>query len=306
MRSKAISIFSAPPRPRLYTKCVDISGKKIALPSFCFFSSIIMKSLVKVLTIAGSDPSGGAGIQADLKTFLTLGAFGMAVPAALTMQNSVGVSGVSGVPPSALRAQLETLMSDIKPNAVKTGMLLTRRNVDVIAEIAKEFRIKNLVVDPVLRSTSGRMLLQPAAVSSLKKNLIPRALIVTPNIPEAEVLSGLSIRTETDKDYAAGRILDLGPKYVLIKGGHAKGHAVDTLYGGKTVLSFSTPRRKGEFHGTGCALASAIAVFIGRGLPVEKAVENAKQFVDSLLKTAGKVGKGKVKYLLLQSANCKL
>lgn len=257
-----------------------------------------MQSLIKVLSIAGSDPSGGAGIQADLKIFQALGAFGMAVPAALTMQNSCGVSGVSAVSPRVLRAQLETLLSDIKPNAVKTGMLLTQRNVDIVAAVVSEFRVKNLVIDPVLRSTSGRVLLQPAAISSLKKNLISRALIVTPNIPEAEVLSGLSIHTESDRDYAAGRILDLGPKYVLIKGGHANGRAEDTLYGGKTVLSFSTPRRKGEFHGTGCALSSAIAVFIGRGLSVEKAVEKAKQLVDSLLKTAGQVGKGKAKYFL--------
>ncbi len=250
----------------------------------------------KVLSIAGSDPSSGAGIQADLKTFQTLGAFGMAVPAALTVQNSRGVSGVEPVSSIMLSKQLEALLSDIRSDAVKTGMLLTKQNMDAVAAAVKQFRIRNLVVDPVLRSSSGKTLLQPGALSSLKKRLFPLALVVTPNIPEAEVLAGMSIRSATDMDFAAGRILDLGPSYVLIKGGHRTGPAEDTLYGGKSVLSFSTPRRKGEFHGTGCVLSSAIAVFIARGLPVEKAVEKAKQFVDMMLRTAKPVGKGKTKY----------
>ena len=250
----------------------------------------------KVLSIAGSDPSSGAGIQADLKTFQALGAFGMAMPAALTAQNSRGVSGVEPVSSRMLSKQLDALLSDIKPDATKTGMLLTRQNVDAVAGAVNKFRIKNLVIDPVLRSSSGKMLVQPRAVTSLKKNLFPRALIVTPNVPEAEIIAGLSIRSERDMDFAAGAILDLGPSYVLIKGGHRSGPATDTLYGGKTVLSFSTVRRKGEFHGTGCVLSSAIAVFIAQGYPVEKAVEKAKQFVDNMLKTARPVGKSKTKY----------
>ena len=252
--------------------------------------------MIKVLSIAGSDPSSGAGIQADLKTFQALGAFGMAVPAALTIQNSRGVSGVEPVSSRTLARQLDELLSDIRPDAVKTGMLLTKQNVEAVAKAVAAFKIKKLVIDPVLRSSSGRPLLQATAVASLKKNLFPHALVVTPNIPEAEVLSGIVIRSEKDMDFAAGRILDMGPAYVLIKGGHRRGSAVDTLYGGKTVLSFSTPRRVGEFHGTGCVLSSAIAVFIAQGLPVEKAVEKAKQFVDTLLRTAKPVGKGRTKY----------
>jgi len=150
------------------------------------------------------------------------------------------------------------------------------------------------------------MLLQPAALDSLKNKLFPLALVVTPNIPEAEVLSGLSIKSEQNMNFAAGKLLDLGPTFVLIKGGHRNGSATDTLYGGKTVLSFSTIRRKNDFHGTGCVLSSAIAVFIARGFAVEKAVEKAKLFVDTLLKTAEPVGKGKTKYFQMQSANCKL
>ena len=252
--------------------------------------------MIKVLSIAGSDPSGGAGIQADLKTFQSLGAFGMAVPAALTVQNSRGVSGVEPVSGPMLAKQLDALLSDIKPDAIKIGMLLTGRNAGAVAKAVTKYKIKKIVIDPVLRSSSGRMLLEPAAIRSLKEKLFPLALIVTPNIPEAAVLAGITIRDEHDMDYAAGKILDLGPAYVLIKGGHGKGPATDTLYGGKTVVSFSTNRRKGDFHGTGCVLSSAIAVFIARGLPVEKAVEKAKQFVDTMLRTAKPVGKGKTKY----------
>jgi len=252
--------------------------------------------MIKVLSIAGSDPSGGAGIQVDLKVFQALGAFGMAVPAALTIQNSKGVSGVHPVQPKVLSQQIEALLSDIKPDAIKTGMLLTSDAVHAVSLAIKKHRIKNLIIDPVLRSSSGTALLYSAAIAAFKKDLIPQALIVTPNIPEAESLSGTSITSDEDMDFAAGAILDLGVSYVLIKGGHRKGAAKDTLYGGKTVLSFSTPRRKGRFHGTGCVLSSAITVFIARGFSVEKAVEKAKQVVDDLLKTAKPVGKSKTKY----------
>jgi hydroxymethylpyrimidine kinase/phosphomethylpyrimidine kinase len=258
--------------------------------------------MIKVLSIAGSDPSGGAGIQADLKVFQALDAFGMAVPAALTAQNSRGVSGLEAVSSRMLTKQLEALLSDIQPGAVKTGMLASRQNVAVLSRVVRKFGLTKLVVDPVLRSSSGKALLEPGAISSLKKNLLPLALIVTPNIPEAEVLSGMSIRSEADMDFAAGRILDLGPAYVLVKGGHhASGVATDTLYGGKKVVAFSTVRRKGEFHGTGCALSSAIAVFIARGFPVEKAVEKAKQVVDTLLAKAKPAGRNsKVKYFFMK------
>ena len=255
--------------------------------------------MIKVLSIAGSDPSSGAGIQIDIKTFQALGAFGMAIPAALTVQNSRGVSGVYPIPHHILSDQLVTLFGDIKPDAVKTGMLYSKQNVEAVAKAVRKFRIKNFVIDPVLKSSSGEILLQPAALSSLKKKLFPIALVVTPNIPEAEVLSCLSIKSEQDMDFAAGKLLDLGPTYVLIKGGHRNGHATDTLYGGKTVLSFSTMRRKDDFHGTGCVLSSAITVFIARGFTVEKAVEKAKLLVDTLLKTAKPVGKGTTKYFQL-------
>ena len=248
----------------------------------------------KVLTIAGSDPSAGAGIQADLKTFQALGAHGLSVITAVTAQNSRGVSHVYPLPPAILSRQLKSLLADGTPDAVKTGMLFTRENVEVVSGLVKRHRIKNLVVDPVIRSSSGKTLLRSGALASLKKNLLPLALIVTPNFLEAEILSGLTITSTADRERAAMNVLALGPSYVLIKGGHdAGGAASDVLYGGKKALTFSTPRRRGEFHGTGCVLSSAIAVFIGRGFSVEKAVEKAKTFVDNMLKTAKPMGKNK-------------
>jgi len=252
--------------------------------------------MIKVLSIAGSDPSSGAGIQVDLKTFHALGVFGMAVPTALTIQNSRGVSETHAIKSKVLSQQIDSLLSDIRPDAVKIGMILTRQNVEAVAAVLGKYRIRNLVIDPVVRSSSGKSLIQPAAFASFRKSLLPRALIVTPNIPEAEVLAKMPIRNDGDMDFAAGRILDMGPAYVLITGGHGSGPATDTLYGGKTVISFSTTRQKGEFHGTGCVLSAAITVFIARGLSVEKAVEKAKQYVDKLLRSARPVGKSRTKY----------
>ena len=254
--------------------------------------------MIKILSIAGSDPSGGAGIQIDLKTFQVLGAYGMAVPAALTAQNSGGVTSTYPVPTRALTQQIEILLSDLKPDAVKTGMLLAPQTVNAVATAVRKYRIRNLVIDPVIRSSSGKMLLHPEAVCALKRDLFPLALVITPNIPEAEALAGMRIMTDEEMDFAAGKLMDMGPRYVLIKGGHrASGTSVvDTLYGGKTILSFSTARLRGAFHGTGCVLSSAIAVFIAKGLPVEKAVERAKLFVESMLKRTKRVGKGRTKY----------
>jgi hydroxymethylpyrimidine kinase/phosphomethylpyrimidine kinase len=249
-----------------------------------------------VLSLAGSDPSGGAGIQVDLKVFQALGAYGMAIPAALTVQTSRGVDAAYSVGPRSFSEQLRSLLADIRPDAVKTGMLLMPWAVKETAQAVRSFGIRNLVVDPVLRSSTGRELLRTEAMTALRKELIPLALIVTPNLPEAEMLSGMSIMSEQDMDFAAGRLLDLGPKYVLIKGGHRKGPAVDTLYGGDSVLSFSTERLPGVYHGTGCVLSSAIAVFIAQGYPVEKAVEKGKRFVEKMLKKAKPVGKGRARY----------
>jgi hydroxymethylpyrimidine/phosphomethylpyrimidine kinase len=252
--------------------------------------------MIKVLSIAGSDPSSGAGIQADLKVFAALGVFGMAVPAALTIQNSQGVAHREPVSSSMLSKQLAFLLADIRPDAVKTGMLLTRQNVQAVTAAVKKFRIKNLVIDPVMRSSSGKNLLEQDARKALIQYLFPCARIITPNIPEAETLTGVAIRREQDMDRAAALLLEMGPSFVLIKGGHQTGPATDTLYGKKRIVGLSTIRRKGEFHGTGCLLSSALTVFMARGYSVEKAVEKAKHFVDNMLKTARPVGKSRIKY----------
>lgn len=252
--------------------------------------------MLKVLSIAGSDPSGGAGIQLDLKVFQSLGAFGMAVPAALTAQGSKGVFRTYPILSRVVYEQLEALLSDMRPDAIKTGMLMTSQNVKAAAEAMRIFRFKNLIVDTVIRSTSGHELLSTNGIDALRRHLLPLALIVTPNLPEAEVLTGITIRNEADMGRAARKLLDSGTSYVLIKGGHGRGPATDTLYGGKKPVSFSTSRRAGEFHGTGCALSAAISVFIARGYSVEKAVEKAKEYLDLLLKTARRPGKGRAKY----------
>lgn len=255
--------------------------------------------MIKVLSIAGSDPSGGAGIQLDLKVFQSLGAFGMALPAALTAQSSRGVYRTYPIPSKVVYEQLETLFSDMRPDAVKTGMLMTSQNVKAIADIVTRFKIKNLIIDTVIRSTSRYELLSTNGIDALRRHLLPFALLTTPNLPEVQVLTGITIKNEADMERAARRLLDSGVSYVLIKGGHSTGLATDTLYGGRKPLSFSTSRRAGEFHGTGCALSAAITVFIARGYTVEKAVEKAKEYVNSLFKTARPVGKGRVKYFRL-------
>ncbi len=252
--------------------------------------------MIKVISIAGSDPSSGAGIQADLKTFQALDAFGMAIPAALTVQNSRGVSRVQPVENAFFAQQLEILLSDIRPDALKTGMLLSRQNIQAAARAVKKFKIRNVIIDPVVRSSSGKLLLTREGLKAVKKDLLPIALLVTPNIPETEALVGSRVTTDQDMDYAAGKLLDMGVHYVLIKGGHRKGPATDTLYGGKQVVTFSTSRRKGLYHGTGCLLSSAITVFIARGYPVEKAVEKSKEFVDKMLIRSVQVGKGRTRY----------
>lgn len=253
--------------------------------------------MIKVLTIAGSDPSSGAGIQQDLKVFQRLGAFGMGIPAGLTIQNSKGVFRAYPVSSRVLYEQIETLLSDIAPDAVKTGMLMTRANVMAVARAVHRFGIKNLIIDTVIRSTSGYELLSTDGIDALRRSLLPLGFIATPNLPEAEILSGIRIRSDADIDLAATRLLETGLSYVLVKGGHRKGIPVDRLYDGKGVHSFSAPRRKGEFHGTGCTLSAAITVFIARGFPVEKAVEKARSFVDLLLKKPVSFGKGRSKYL---------
>lgn len=233
----------------------------------------------KALTIAGSDPSGGAGIQADLNTFARLGVHGMSVIAALTAQSMKRVSGVMPIPPDFVAQQLDAILSDTPPDAVKTGMLGNARIVEVVAAKVREYGLAKLVVDPVMISTSGTRLLDADAIDILRKTLLPLSLVVTPNIDEAKTLSGTG-----DMYEAARRIHGMGARQVLIKGGHLEGDAVDVLFDGKEFSRFTAKRiPTRESHGTGCVLSAAITAHLAMGKPVIEAVRLGKEFVTELL-----------------------
>jgi hydroxymethylpyrimidine/phosphomethylpyrimidine kinase len=247
------------------------------------------------LTIAGSDPSGGAGIQADIRTFTAFGVYGAAVIAALTAQNTLGVAAIREIPPAFMEAQLRTLLEDVKVDAVKTGMLLSARTVSLVADAVRRYRLRRLVIDPVMVSTSGKRLLRKGAVAAMLDELFPLAMLVTPNLSEASLISGIAIETVRDMEEAARLILKLGPKAVLVKGGHLKGDAVDVLYDGRTLHYFKGKRVEGvAIHGAGCVYSAAITAGLAKGMEVKDAVSEAKKFVTKAIKKAEPVGKGRV------------
>lgn len=246
------------------------------------------------LTIAGSDSGGGAGIQADLKTFAALGVYGMSALTAITAQNTVGVTAVHELPPDFVGAQIDAVMLDIGCQAAKTGMLANAGIVEVVARKVREHAIANLVVDPVMVAKSGDHLLRRDAVAALKELLLPLAFVVTPNVPEAEEIVGHELADE-EEDYrrAAAEILALGPRYVIIKGGHRPGEAVDLLYDGREFRQFRAPRLPGRHtHGTGCTFSAAIAALLARGLPVGEAVEGAKEYLTRAIAQSFPIGQG--------------
>lgn len=249
-----------------------------------------------VLTIAGSDSIAGAGIQADLKTFAALGVYGTSVVTAVTSQNTTGVGDVFAMPPQMVRAQIERVAEDVSLAAVKTGMLATADIVLVVAETVGRFKNANLVVDPVMTATSGtrRTLLAPDAVSILKTRLLPVAAVVTPNVAEASALSGIAVTSVDTAKEAAKRIFELGPKAVVVKGGHLEGaNAVDFLFDGYVFTEFSAPRlSRGPVHGTGCTFASAIAAGLALGDDVPRAVDRAKRYVTGAIEHAIPIGRG--------------
>lgn len=246
------------------------------------------------LTIAGSDPSGGAGIQADLKTFHHFGVYGMSVIALLTIQNTCNVEDVICVHSKDVKRQLKAVLSDIKPTAAKTGALGNAKNIEAVSKFAKHFRFP-LAVDPVMISKHGASLMQKPAREVFKKKLLPHTFLVTPNIYEAEVLSGMKIRDRYSMEVAARRILNFGVKNVLIKGGHLKGdYASDFLldsngkarwFKSKWVCTKST-------HGTGCTFSAAITAELARGKSLIQAVSSAKKFITRALQTAVPIGHG--------------
>lgn len=239
-----------------------------------------MKHASTSLTIAGSDSSGGAGIQADLKTFAACEVFGLSVVASVTSQNTLGVQHTFDLPAAVVVQQLRSVLSDRKPGAAKTGMLGNEAIVEGVSKILKRFRVRNLVVDPVIRSSSGKTLLSAKGVKAMKEKLLPLALLVTPNLREAEILSGIKISRPSDRRRAARAILKTGVRNVLIKGGHTRGNADDFLFDGKNVLILQSPRlTKANLHGTGCVLSAAIVAGLANGKNLVTAVKEAKKFI---------------------------
>lgn len=247
----------------------------------------------KVLTIAGSDCSGGAGIQADLKTMTAYGVYGMSAITALTAQNTTGVYGVEECTPEFLRMQLDCIFRDIFPDAVKIGMVSSEELIGVISEKLKEYEARNIVLDPVMVSTSGSRLLNEGAGKALAEKLIPLAKVITPNIPEAEVLSGLSILTKFDMERTARR---LGERYgvcVLVKGGHNVEDADDVLYSDGKISWFPGNRVDNHnTHGTGCTLSSAIASGLALDLTLTDSIRAAKGYLTKALESGLDIGKG--------------
>ena len=247
----------------------------------------------RILTIAGSDSGGGAGIQADLKAITLLGGYGMSVVTALTAQNTVGVQGIHEIPSRFVERQIDSVLSDIGADAIKTGMLANQEIIEVVAKKIKQYRVKKVVVDPVMVSKSGAHLLRKDAQDALIKKLIPLAWVVTPNLMEASVLSGLKVNSLEGMKKAAQHIYRLGAKYVVVKGGHLRGKAVDLLYGGKIFNEMEGPRIESKnTHGTGCTFASAIATLLARGNPIHEAVRKAKIFVTMAIQSGISLGKG--------------
>lgn len=246
------------------------------------------------LTIAGSDSGGGAGIQADLKTFSALGVYGMSVLTSITAQNTLGVQGVHDLPPDFVGLQIDSVMQDIGADAVKTGMLSNTQIIKMVSKKIKEYQVRNLVIDPVMVAKGGDRLLREDAVKELKENLIYLAMVVTPNLSEAEVLSGLRIRNIKEMKEAAQKIHKLGPKNVLIKGGHLlSAEAIDLLYNGRTFREFRVERIiTKNTHGTGCTFSSAIAAELAKGKEVEEAVNTAKRYITLAIQNSLEIGHG--------------
>lgn len=253
-----------------------------------------MTHLPRVLTIAGSDSGGGAGIEADLKTMTVLGCFGMAAITAITAQNTVGVYGIHDIPPDMVAKQIDVVLDDLGADAAKTGMLSNAAIIEAVAGSLQRHPVEKLVVDPVMVAKSGDALLRPEAQEALCTRLIPLAYMITPNIPEAEAMTGLSIESEVEVRRAGDALLARGPRYVLIKGGHLAGNeSVDYLCGREEYMTFPAPRLDTpNTHGTGCTLSSAIACYLAMGCGAQEAVGRAKAYLTGAIRHALPLGSG--------------
>ena len=249
----------------------------------------------KALTIAGSDSGGGAGIQADLKTFMAFGVFGMSAVTALTAQNTVGVQGIFDVSPEFVREQIRSVMTDIGADAAKTGMLSNAGIVKAVAEAAREFRIPNLVVDPVMIAKSGAFLLAPEARKAIQEELLPLATVITPNVFEAEAILGRRIEDLDGMKKAARELKTIGCKWVVVKGGHLdiESQAVDVLCDGEELVLFRSSRLGSVYtHGSGCTFASAITAGLAKGMTPPVAVKRAKDYVTEAIRKGFSIGSG--------------
>jgi hydroxymethylpyrimidine/phosphomethylpyrimidine kinase len=246
------------------------------------------------LTIAGSDSGGGAGIQADLKTFAAHGVYGTSAITAITAQNTLGVTSWQALPADLVTAQIEAIAGDIGADAVKTGMLANAAIVEAVAAAIESLQLPLVVVDPVMIAKGGDRLLEEEAVAALLAELLPRAHVVTPNVPEAEVLAGMSIASLADMREAGRRILARGPRVVLIKGGHLGGaESIDVGCTASETFEIRGPRIDTRHtHGTGCTLSSAIAANLARGLPDRESIERAREYLEGAIRHAPGIGRG--------------
>jgi hydroxymethylpyrimidine/phosphomethylpyrimidine kinase len=249
-------------------------------------------SIPRALTVAGSDSGAGAGIQADLKTFAALDVYGMSAITAITAQNTEGVRAALDLPAELVEAQIDAVMEDIGADVAKTGMLSNPAIIEAVAGRIRQWQLR-VVVDPVMRAKGGALLLQPKAVTMIRTMLLPLAEVVTPNIPEAEVLAERQIETVDDMRKAARAIYDLGARHVVVKGGHLSGDALDICFDGTYFVELSEERiQTRHTHGTGCTFSSAIAAFLARGFPVDEAVSEAKDYITEAIRHAPGLGHG--------------
>jgi len=247
-----------------------------------------------LLTISGFDPSCGAGTAADLKTFAALGCYGVAAITALTVQNTQGVEDVHDIPSATLRAQLEVLVKDSNIAAVKIGMLGNRANAGIVADFLDAYKFAHVVHDPVMKSSSGTELLDAAGVKFVATELLKRASVITPNVPEAETLTGLTIKDVGDMEAAARKILEMGARAVIVKGGHME-KAVDVLFDGNAMMPLAGDKgREDALHGTGCTFASAVAAHLAAGRTLLEAATLAKAYVTKAIEKAYPTGKGRL------------
>ena len=253
-----------------------------------------MKPISKVLIIAGSDSSGGAGIQADLKTVTSIGSFGMTAITAITSQNTTGVKSIISLPPNEISKQIEFTAGDIKPDAIKIGMLFSEKNVIAVVRSLDKIKVKKIVLDPVMVSTSGFRLISKKCIDSIRFKLMKRVNLITPNIPEAEILAGIKIRNSKDMVLAAKKLIKIGCKNVLLKGGHLKSKNIIDVFASKKELKVFKNKKinSKNTHGTGCTLSSAITTYISHGKSLKNACYLAIKYVNQSIKSSPNYGKG--------------